>query len=100
MPNPLDLTRVVAMAAAQTVIESGHLERRLSELVALRTESQNPAQAAVLKQYLSEMMRPMLLEMGFDVGLHENPVAQAPPLLVASRVENSDLPTILIYGRG
>ena len=100
MPNPLDLTRVVAMSAAQTVIESGHLERRLSELVALRTESQNPAQAAVFKQYLSEMMRPMLLEMGFDVGLHENPVAQAPPLLLASRVENSDLPTILIYGHG
>ena len=45
-------------------------------------------------------MRPILLEMGFDVALHDNPVLKAPPLLLASRVENPELPTILIYGHG
>ena len=100
MSKPVAPTRADAMSAGKQVIESGQLERRLTDLVALRTESQDPAQTAVLEQYLREMMRPMLLEMGFDVALHDNPVLKAPPLLLASRVENPELPTILIYGHG
>jgi hypothetical protein len=83
MSKPVAPTRADAMSAGKQVIESGQLERRLTDLVALRTESQDPAQTAVLEQYLREMMRPMLLEMGFDVALHDNPVLKAPPLLLA-----------------
>ena len=48
MPTPFGATRVDAMAAAQELIDSGQLENQLSHLVTLRSESQNPAQAAVL----------------------------------------------------
>lgn len=92
--------RVDAMSAAKELIDSGQLERRLGDLVALRTESQNPAQAAVLDQYLRQMIRPLLINMGFEVDLHQNPIVGAPPLLLANRLENPDLPTILIYGHG
>jgi acetylornithine deacetylase/succinyl-diaminopimelate desuccinylase-like protein len=88
------------MAAAQELIDSGQLENQLSHLVTLRSESQNPAQAAVLGQYLRLIIRPILLDMGFDASVHDNPIPDAPPLLLASRFETSDLPTILIYGHG
>ena len=71
--------RVDAMSAAKELIDSGQLERRLGDLVALRTESQNPAQAAVLDQYLRQMIRPLLINMGFEVDLHQNPIVGAPP---------------------
>jgi acetylornithine deacetylase/succinyl-diaminopimelate desuccinylase-like protein len=100
MPTPFEATRVDAMAAAQELIDSGQLENQLSHLVTLRSESQNPAQAAVLGQYLRLIIRPILLDMGFDASVHDNPIPDAPPLLLASRLETSDLPTILIYGHG
>jgi hypothetical protein len=79
MPTPFGATRVDAMAAAQELIDSGQLENQLSHLVTLRSESQNPAQAAVLGQYLRLIIRPILLDMGFDASVHDNPIPDAPP---------------------
>lgn len=42
MSKPVAPTRADAMSAGKQVIESGQLERRLTDLVALRTESQDP----------------------------------------------------------
>ena len=38
--------------------------------------------------------------MGFNASVHDNPIPNAPPLLLANRLETADLPTILIYGHG
>jgi acetylornithine deacetylase/succinyl-diaminopimelate desuccinylase-like protein len=50
--------------------------------------------------YLDEKMRPWLERLGFAVGIHDNPVAGAGPILVAERIEGPDLPTVLTYGHG
>ena len=84
--------RVDAVSAAKELIDSGQLERRLGDLVALRTESQNPAQAAVLDQYLRQMIRPLLINMGFEVDLHQNPKAGAPPCFWSTGLKTPTCP--------
>ena len=63
------------------------------------TESEKPRGAPYLAFYLTEHMRPMLEKMGFVCEVLVNP-ALGGPLLLAERVEDPDLPTVLIYGHG
>ena len=99
MITPFEATRVDAMSAAKDLIDSGKLGNQLSQLVMLRTESQNPRQAWVLDQYLRLIIRPILLEMGFNASVHDNPIPNA-PLKLANRLETSDLSAMSIYGHG
>lgn len=93
------MTRTTALARATDYFDSGQLHSELAALVAYQTESQNPAQTAQLREYLSEAMQPRLEAMGFECTVHDNPVAGG-PLLLGTRIEDAALPTVLTYGHG
>ncbi|AXI45256.1 hypothetical protein C1J03_03930 [Sulfitobacter sp. SK012] len=96
------MTRDDAVSRATTYFDSGHLQSDLAKLVAYRSESQAPVQAAVLGQYLTQAIQPRLDAMGFDCTLHDNPSTQTKggPFLLGSRIEDASLPTVLTYGHG
>jgi len=89
-----------AVAHAEALFDSGDFFRSLASRVACRTESQNPARAPELLAYLSDEIAPALATLGFTSAIHANPVPGAPPLLVAERLEDPTLPTVLFYGHG
>jgi acetylornithine deacetylase/succinyl-diaminopimelate desuccinylase-like protein len=89
-----------AVGQAEAGFDSGDFFRTLARRVTCRTESQNPERGAELQAYLADEIAPALQAMGFTTALHANPVAGAPPLLSAERIEHPDLPTVLFYGHG
>ncbi|MEZ5908671.1 MAG: M20/M25/M40 family metallo-hydrolase [Hyphomicrobiaceae bacterium] len=72
----------------------------LAKLCAIPTESQNPARLPEMRQYLAEVMVPRFEAMGYGCKVYENPVAGCGPVLLATRIEDPALPTILCYGHG
>ncbi|MEO1457128.1 MAG: M20 family metallopeptidase [Pseudomonadota bacterium] len=92
--------RAAAIAAAAERFDSGAYLADLAELVAHPTESQNPEAGPALLAYLEEAMVPRLAAMGFETRIVENPVAGRGPFLLAERIEDPALPTILTYGHG
>lgn len=96
------MTRDACISKASAYFDSGRLQSELGELVAYRSESQNPEQAAVLDQYLREAIRPRLEAMGFDCAIHDNPstAVVGGPFLIGTRLEDPSLPTVLTYGHG
>ncbi len=94
------MTLTTAVAHAEAEFDSGRFFRTLAQRVACRTESQNEGRAAELQAYLTEQIAPALQALGFDCRQHANPVAGAPPLLTAERLEDPAVPTVLFYGHG
>jgi len=94
------MSRNDALTQAATYFDSGTLQSELAHLVRYRSESQNPAQAKVLESYLETAMRPRLEAMGFICTLYENPTGHGGPFLIALRIEDATLPTVLSYGHG
>ncbi len=99
--------RGAALAAAAAHFDNGGFFQHLARLVAVRSESQNPAASTALRAYVHDHIGPTLLALGFTTEVHENPVSSttpgqpAPgPFLVASRHESDELPTVLMYGHG
>lgn len=84
----------------EAYFDSGRLKTQLAELVACPTESQVPSRRPALNFYLSHLISPRLEAAGFTASLHDNPDPAGGPLLIARRVEDADLPTVLIYGHG
>ncbi len=76
------------------------LRNSLARRVAYRTESQNPERATELRRYLTDEIGPSLAELGFTWNLWDNPVAGAPPMLFAERIEDRLATTMLTYGHG
>ena len=81
------MSQAIARAQAEAQYDSGRFFGQLAQRVACRTESQNPARSAELQAYLDEQMAPALQALGFDCTVHASPVAGAPPLLTAQRLE-------------
>lgn len=98
--------RAAALAAAAAHFDSGAFVADLARRVAIRTASQDAASGPALHAYLADELMPSLAALGFAVTIHPNPepapaAAGAPapgPLLVATRHEGDDLPTVLAYG--
>src|SRR6478672_268936 len=93
-------SRMTAIAAATTWFDGGALLADLRRRVGYRTESQSAHSADALARYLSEEIQPSVERMGFRTAIWPNPVAGAPPMLFAERVEDPARPTVLIYGHG
>ena len=91
--------RQSALERAARHYDGGVFLSELARLVAVPTESEKPRGAPYLAFYLTGHMRPMLEKMGFVCEVLVNP-ALGGPLLLAERVEDPDLPTVLIYGHG
>lgn len=94
------MSEAAAVAHAEALFDSGAFFATLAARVACRTESQNADRAADLAGYLSGQIAPALAELGFASQIHPNPVPGAPPLLIAARLEDAALPTVLFYGHG
>ncbi|MET3600786.1 M20 family metallopeptidase [Martelella mangrovi] len=93
-------SRSKALALSARYFDEGGFRADLENLVAYPTESQDPRGRPHLDIYLAEAMMPMLEGMGFEVEIFENPVAGAGPIMVAQRIEDVSLPTVLTYGHG
>jgi len=94
------MTRSDAIDTVSAYFDEGRFQAELADLVGYETESQNPEQAAELARYLEQAMTPRLGAMGFSCKTYDNPVKGAGPILVAERIEDDDLPTVLSYGHG
>ncbi len=93
-------TREAALDAAAAVHDDGRLLAVLERRVALRTESQLAQGTAALRDYLTEELAPALRAMGFLPWVVENPQRPGLPFLLAERIEDPALPTVLLYGHG
>ena len=92
--------RDAAIAGAEDYFQSGRFQAELAGLVARPTESQDPRGEPHLRAYLTQDMAPILHAMGFETQIFDNPEPSAGPLLVAQRIEDPALPTVLTYGHG
>ncbi len=93
------MTRHQAIAHAQEFFDSGSFQQTLTRRIAIRTESQNPERAGVLRQYLDTEIGPAFEAMGFTCQILQHPKALA-PFLFAQRIEDPALPTVFGYGHG
>jgi len=100
VPTATPQQRSDALASARAWFDQGALFDDVRRRVAYRTESQNPGSAAILRSYLADEIAPAVTRMGFRADVLDNPVTGAPPLLIAQRIEDAALPTVLIYGHG
>jgi acetylornithine deacetylase/succinyl-diaminopimelate desuccinylase-like protein len=95
-----DLTRETAIKDAEATFDDGTFLNDLGNLVSFPTESQDPASGPVLRRYLDDAMRPWLEGMGYSCQVMDNPQPQFGPFLLAERIEDTSLPTVLTYGHG
>lgn len=94
------MTRESAISQATVYYDEGRLVEDIRRRVAIRSESQIPESHPHLTTYLQEEIAPALGRMGFTSQLVENPVEGAGPFLIAERIEDERLPTVLTYGHG
>ncbi len=93
--------RAKAVQAARAYVAGGEFEHDLARRVAIRTESQAlPASLPELELYLTAEMMPSFEALGFTCKTYQNPVQGQGPVLLATRIENATLPTVLGYGHG
>jgi acetylornithine deacetylase/succinyl-diaminopimelate desuccinylase-like protein len=95
-------SRAGAISRAQQYFDNKFLDD-IARRVAIKTESQkfpDPGAIAECHRYLETEMRPAFENMGFTCKGYDNPVAGQGPVLLAIRIEDSKLPTVLGYGHG
>ena len=92
------MSRNSALARAAQHFDDGGFIADLARRVSVRTESQNPQQRPALADYLQSEITPALELMGFGVAILDNPSPEGGPFLVAERIEDPALPTMLSYG--
>jgi acetylornithine deacetylase/succinyl-diaminopimelate desuccinylase-like protein len=94
------VSRQSAIQHALQHLDSGDFAKVLGRRVALATESEEASQAPLLHAYLTDDIAPALTDMGFVCTTWPNPTGRDLPFLVADRIEDSSLPTVLLYGHG
>src|SRR5579863_6942621 len=92
------MTRAAAIARAERYFDAGKFREDLARRVAFKTESQVPESRPHLGEYLEREIKPAFERMGYTVRIVPNPVANAGPFLIATRIEDPKLPTVLGYG--
>ena len=94
------MSRAQAILAAERYFDDGRFFQDLARRVAIPTESQNPERSAALAEYLEAELAESLERMGFTCRVVPNPIGKYGPFLLAERVEDEKLPTVLSYGHG
>ena len=94
------MTALQAVQQATAYFDSGEFQRILARRVAQRTESQRDDRDNELQRYLQDEIGPQLIALGFTLHFIDNPEAANRPFLVAVRIEDPMLPTLLSYGHG
>ena len=93
-------TRDGAIARAHRYFDDGSFVAELSRRVAIPSVSQEPDKRPALDRYVDEEMTGSLEALGFECAKHPNPYDDSGPILVARRIEDKSLPTVLTYGHG
>jgi len=94
------MSRAQAILAAERYFDEGRFFDDLARRVAIPTESQNPARRAELERYLEAEIAESLERMGFACRVAPNPAGGYGPFLIAERIEDEELPTVLSYAHG
>lgn len=94
------MSRSQSLALAAAYFDDGRFLSDLERRVACPTESDGGTVPPSLAQYLRDEMAPTLTPLGFDCQILQNPSPRGGPLLIARRVEDPALPTVLTYGHG
>lgn len=96
-------SRAGAIHRAEDYVDSGRFESELAARVSVRTESQkfpDPEAIAECHRYLGDHMGSAFEAMGFAIRTYDNPFPGQGPVLLATRIEDATLPTVLGYGHG
>ena len=93
------MTRAASIAEAHAYFDSKNFHADLARRVAIPTESQNPNRASELNDYLVKELTPSLEALGFGCKVYPNP-REGGPFLIATRMEDGDLPSVMSYGHG
>ena len=93
-------TKTDAITAIDEYFDAGAFMNDLARRVAIKTESPEIERRPELYQYLTDEMTPYLQDMGFTCDIHENPKPDGGPFLVAHRIEDPNLTTVMTYGHG
>jgi acetylornithine deacetylase/succinyl-diaminopimelate desuccinylase-like protein len=94
------MTRDAAIAAAQRTFDDGRYAEALARRVAIRSESQDPAQASALRCYVEDELARSYAALGFECRIVDNPLPARGPFLFAQRREANARVTVLTYGHG
>ncbi len=94
------MSRTDALARTETYFRDGSFMDELARRVAFRTESPDIERRPDLYRYLGDELTPSLEAMGFTCAVHDNPIPDGCPFLVAHRHEADGLPTVMSYGHG
>lgn len=94
------MSRSQAIENVTAQFDNGDFLALLARSVAHPTESQEPEQLRELYRYLDGFIVPHVEQLGFTTRLYDNPVAGRGPLLIATRIEDPALATVLSYGHG
>ena len=92
------MSRSAAIDRACRYFDSGEFIVDLARRVAIPSTSQEPERAGALRSYLEDEMVPSLARLGLASRILDSPLG--PPFLVAERIEDPALVTVLIYGHG
>ncbi|HEX9568680.1 MAG TPA: M20 family metallopeptidase [Rhodospirillales bacterium] len=92
-------TNAIARALAYFDDEAGYFAD-LARRIAIPTECQEPSRLPNLYRYLEDEMRPAFESIGYTCTVYDNPVEGIGPVLLATRIEDPALPTVLGYGHG
>lgn len=93
------MPRTRAIRIAQSYCTDGRFLHDLARRVAIPTESQNRDRLPDCYRYLREFEQD-LAALGFAGTIIDNPTAEGGPCLIAHRIEDPALPTLLVYGHG
>jgi acetylornithine deacetylase/succinyl-diaminopimelate desuccinylase-like protein len=94
------MTRASAIARAHAYFDDGRFVDDLRRRVAIPSSSQEPERDDALLAYLRDEIAPALAPLGFASHILDNPQGKGPPFLVAERIEDPALATVLVYGHG
>ncbi len=92
--------RQAVLERSAAYFDDGYFKKDLAVAVSIPSESQERQGYEFLQVYLNDYVIPLLSKMGFTCKLFENSVTDAGPFLLAERIENLNIPTILTYGHG
>lgn len=96
----MDMNRETAINRAEDFFDTDAFFRMLAQWIALDTGSRANDRKPQMMAYLEQIMVPYLTPMGFGCRTVENPTDPCAPFLIARRIEEEQLPTVLIYGHG
>lgn len=94
------MTRQAVIDRLLADFDAGDFLEELTRRVAIPTESQVPESFPHLYRYLDQEIGPELERMGYTSRVVDNPVDGGGPFLIARRIEDPALPTVITYGHG